>query len=145
MSEQTHKEGHEPTPRRLRDSQAVLIFLGGILLLFVFFAGGAFIGRWSRLSDRAVPAAQPQPASSPQRASTEFFLVEVEVTDSREQADAMVSQLRRQYTSATAEKVATDQRYHVYVGPYGEEAANTVAAELAQQGIPSVTVTPYRR
>jgi hypothetical protein len=122
-----------------------VVFVIGLLILFGFFAGGAFVGRWSRLPEApaASPATTPAPAALGERG--EYFLVEVQVTDDRDAADALVTKLRRQYTSATVETDQSDRRYHVYVGPYDAAAANTVAAELTSQDLPGVTVKPYRR
>jgi cell division septation protein DedD len=124
----------------LRGWQSFLVFLGSVIIVFGFFATGAFIGR------RAAPRGETAPAAPAQRSSTEWFLVEVAVVETRDRADAIVSQLRRQYTSASAEQDASDRHYHVYVGPYNNrEAADTVVAELTEQGAPSVTIKPFRR
>jgi hypothetical protein len=132
------------TPVGPRDTRAVVVFVIGLLILFGFFAGGAFVGRWSRLPEAPEqPAAAAAPA--PQAERGEYFLVEVLVTDDRDAADALVTKLRRQYTSATVETDQTDHRYHVYVGPYDAAAANTVAGELTSQDLAGVTIKPYRR
>jgi hypothetical protein len=131
------------TPVGPRDVRAVVVFVTGLLILFGFFAGGAFVGRWSRVPEP--PAEPPQSAQPAARPAAEYFLVEVLVTDQQEPADALVARLRRQYTSATVETDQTDRQYHVYVGPYDAAAANTVAAELTAQGLSGVTLKPYRR
>jgi len=132
-----------------RDVRAFVVFAVGLLVLFGFFAGGAFVGRWSRLPEAPVaPQPDPAPAGSPSpadRTSSTYFLVEVLVTDDRAAAESLVGKLRRQYTSATVETDQTDQKYHVYVGPYDEAAATTVATELRGQGEGTVELKPYRR
>jgi hypothetical protein len=148
MTRQLLTGRHEPrtavrTPVGPRDTRAVVVFVVGLLSLFGFFAGGAFVGRWSRLPE--APAFSAQQAEPAEKAPAEYFLVEVQVTDDHEAANALVTRLRRQYTSATVETDQTDRKYHVYVGPYDAPAANTVAAELAVQGLTSVTLKPYRR
>jgi hypothetical protein len=140
MDAQTPGEGKGPS--RGRESQAILIALAGLLLLYGFFAAGAYVGRWS--NPRAVTT-PPAARSASREPSTDYFLVEVEVVDSREKADALLGQIRRHYTSATVELDPSDRRYHIYVGPYDADAANTVATELKQQGREMITIKPYRQ
>src|SRR6185369_15806560 len=94
--------------RLLRGREAFAIFLGGVMLVFAFFAGGLLIGKWSK-------PAPPAPQAAPERGPTEYFVVEVGVVDTSADANERVQQLRRQYTSATAELDPTDHRYHVCV------------------------------
>ena len=131
--------------KQLRDSHAFLIFLGGVVLLFAFFATGAYIGRWSARQRAAVAAPEPPPPPA-QASSTDRFLVQVAVFDTRAQADDLVRKLRRKYTSARLERDGSDRRYRVLVGPYAADEANLVAEDLKHQdGIDVVGVTPYRR
>jgi hypothetical protein len=124
-------------PLGSRNGRALLVFFGGVIVLFAFFAVGAYIGRW--------PRATPAPAATAEAPapSSERFLVEAAVFDSAEQAEQKVEQLRKIYTSAVARLEPRDRLYHVYVGPYQLDQANAIAAELRDKGLPSATVKPF--
>jgi cell division septation protein DedD len=131
--------------KRPRDSHPFLIFLGGVALLFAFFATGAYIGRWSA-QQRHATAIPETPAASSQAISTDRFLIEIAVFETRGQADDLVRKLRRKYTSARMEPGESDRKYHVLVGPYVADEASAVAEDLKQQhGIDVVGITLYRR
>lgn len=117
-----------------RESRALLIFFGSVLVLFAFFAVGAFVGKWSRPA--AGPAPAPQ-ASEASRGATEYFLVEVAVVESQSDASALLGKLQQQYFSAwSAPDPSNPSLLSVYVGPYPQrEQAETVRAELAEQGM----------
>ena len=128
-----------------RDLRALLVFCGGVLLLYAFFASGAYIGSRSRPAAPRAEEAAPQPADGADRGATARFRVEVAVVDNRESADEIVSKLRRQYASAWVALEPHDRLYHVYLGPYPLDQANTVRAELEEQGLQSVAVKPNAR
>ena len=115
-------------PLGARDLRALLVFFGGVLVLFAFFAAGAYVGRWPHSRGTT------QQAGTAPRTDSERYLVEVGVFDSLEKAGETVQQLRPQYTSARGVFEPADRRYHVYVGPYRLDEANTVAEELRQRG-----------
>jgi cell division septation protein DedD len=117
-----------------RESRALLVFFGGVLILFAFFAVGAYVGRWG--GARPEPAAR-QPAPEPPRGPAEYYLVEVAVVSSEGEADALRDKLRQQYISAYSTRdPANPALFNVYVGPYPQrEQADTVRAELAEQGM----------
>ena len=117
-----------------RESRALLVFFGGVLILFVFFAVGAYVSRWGRSEPES---AARQPAPEPPRGPTEYFLVEVAVVPTQSDADALLGKLRQQYISAYATRdPANPALFSVYVGPYPQrEQADTVRAELAEQGM----------
>jgi len=125
-------------PLGSRDLRALLVFFGGVLALFVFFAAGAYVGRWPR--PRAGEAPQ---TAAPARADAELYLVEVAAFETQEKADDMVQQLRRQYISVRASYEPADRLFHVYAGPYPADEANTVATELRQLGAQTVVVKPF--
>jgi hypothetical protein len=126
-------------PLGSRNGRALLVFFGGVIVLFAFFAVGAYIGRWPRATPPPAPTATAE-APAP---SSERFLVEAAVFDSAEQAEQKVEQLRKIYTSAVARLEPRDRLYHVYVGPYQLDQANAIAAELRDKGLPSATVKPF--
>jgi cell division septation protein DedD len=118
-----------------RESRALLVFFGGVLVLFAFFAVGAYVGRLARPAAR--PAPQPPAPVEPARGPTEYFLVEVALLDNQADAEALVAKLRQQYISAwTAPDPANPGLYGVYLGLYPHrEQAETIRAELAEQGL----------
>jgi cell division septation protein DedD len=122
------------------DLRAIRVFFGGVLLLSGFFGVGLLVARMGR------PAASPAPSATEtaRRPDTERYLVEVAVLESQEKATELVQQLRRQYASAWTAQDAGDRQYHVYAGPYPLEQSQTVAQELVQQGVQSVTIKPYQ-
>jgi cell division septation protein DedD len=120
-----------------RDLRALLVFFGGVLILFMFFAAGAYVGRWPR------PGA-PQAAAG-QRGDAELYLVEVATFDAQDRANDTVQQLRRQYISVRAVFEPADRLFHVYAGPYPVDEASTVADELRQRGAQAVAIKPYTR
>ena len=124
-----------------RDKRALLVFFGGALVLFAFFAAGALIGKWARGAGESGQAA----SGSGARQAGEYYLVEVTVVDDRDRGDGIVNQLHRKYTSAfLAQDRANAGLYHVYIGPYpGLDQANGVADDLKQSGYPSVSVKPF--
>jgi hypothetical protein len=126
-------------PLDARERRALVVFFGGLLVLFAFFAAGAYVGRWPRRG------AQEPAAASGQRRDAERFLVEIGVFDTQQKADDMVQQLRRQYTSVHGVLEPADRLFHVYAGPYPADEANTVADDLRQRGAQSVVVKPYAR
>jgi cell division septation protein DedD len=123
-------------PLDSRDLRALLVFFGGVLVLFGFFAAGAYVGRWPRQT------ARPS-ATAGARADAELYLVEVASFDAQDKANDTVQQLRRQYISVRAVYDSTDRLFHVYAGPYPADEANTVADELRQRGTQTVVVKPY--
>jgi cell division septation protein DedD len=120
-----------------RERKALLVFFGGVVILFAFFAAGAFVGRW--------PKGAPALAGAGQRGDAELFLVEVGAFETQDRANESVTQLRRQYTSARAVYDATDRLFHVVVGPYPQGEAGVVADELRQRGVQAPAVKPYTR
>jgi cell division septation protein DedD len=114
-----------------RESRALLVFFGGALVLFAFFAIGTYIGRHAR------PSATDRPAPTEARGAAEYYLVEVAVVDKQSDADALLAKLRQQYISAySAQDPSNPGLYSVYVGPYPHrDQADTVRAELADQGL----------
>ena len=118
-----------------RESRALLVFFGGVLVLFAFFAVGAFVGKWGR----PAPQTQREPAAATEapRGPADYFLVEVAVVNSQADADALLGKLRQQYISAFAAPDPANPGLHsVYVGPYPDrEQADTVRAELVEQGM----------
>jgi len=122
------------------DHRAIRLFFGGTLLLAVFFGAGVFVARLGR----SAPAAGAAAADAPRRADNERFLVGVGVLDSQEKATDLVQQLRKQYTSAWVAQDAGDRLFHVYCGPYPLEQSQTVAEDLRQQGVQSVSIKPYQ-
>jgi hypothetical protein len=124
-------------PLGSRDGRALLVFFGGVIVLFAFFAVGAYIGRWPR----PTPSASRPPVADAPRGAERYF-IEAAVFDSPSVADKKVEELRRKYTSAHARLDARDRLYHVYIGPYVLEEANAVAAELRDMGLQTVVVKP---
>ena len=127
-------------PLGSRDGRALLVFFGGVIVLFAFFAAGAYVGRWPRPAPNA-----PQSVAVDEPRGAELYLVEAAVFDGPEAADETVQQLRRKYTSARARLEARDRLYHVYVGPYRLDEANAVAADLRELGLQTVAVKPVER
>jgi cell division septation protein DedD len=124
-------------PLGSRDGRALLVFFGGVIILFAFYAVGAYVGRWPR----GAPSAPPSVAADAPRSGERYF-VEAAVFDNADMAEAKVEQLRRKYTSAHAKLDARDRLYHVYIGSYRLDEANAVAAELREMGLQSVVVKP---
>ena len=125
-------------PLGSRDLRALLVFFGGVVALFAFFAAGAYVGRWPRPS--AVDAPQ---AAAPPRADSEPYLVEVAAFETEEKADDLVQKLRKKYTSMRGVYEPADRLFHVYAGPYPADQANAVAEDLRRDGVQSVTVKPF--
>lgn len=126
----------EPQARGTQ-TRALVTFGAGALALLAVFAAGAVIGRQSRPGDVTDEAPAPAAASTP----GERYLVEVAVLDNRSEAERILTQLRRQYTSAWIAADAGGRLFHVYVGPYpNADQANTVRSELADQGMQPVVV-----
>ena len=133
------REGSES--RRARDRWALALFAGGAVVLFAFFAAGAYIGR----SSRAPADEEPREAAPARPAPQRMVRVEAEAAESRERADEVVAALRRKYTSAAVEQDRADGRFHVYVGPYPERDAEAVAAEIRDLGYDQVRLLPFAR
>ena len=126
-------------PLGSRDGRALLVFFGGVIILFAFFAVGAYVGRWPRGGPSPAPSAG---ADAPR--SGEQFYVEAAAFDNPDLAEEKVKQLRTKYTSAHAKLDARDRLFHVYVGPYELDKADAVAAELRGMGLQTVEVKPRR-
>lgn len=126
-------------PLGARDLRALLVFFGGVLILFVFFAAGAYVGRWPHSRGTTLPAATGQ------RSDSELYLVEVAAFDTADKADEVVQKRYKQYTSIRRVFEPTDRLHHVYVGPYPLDQANALAEDLRQHGAPSAVVKPYAR
>ena len=124
-------------PLGSRDLRALLVFFGGVVALFVFFAAGAYIGRWPR--PRVTDAPQ---AAAPERTDSEPYLVEVAVFETQEKADDLVKMLRKKYTSVRGVYEPADRLFHIYAGPYPADQANVVAEDLRRAGVQSVVVKP---
>jgi hypothetical protein len=132
--------GVDVDDQRARDRRALALFVAGGVFLFVFFAAGTYLGRWSKATD------VPEPTPAPSRSAPQAMVrVEAAATDSRERADEIVFTLRRKYTSATTEHGRSDGLYRVFVGPYPADEAEAVAAEIRDLGYGDVRLEPFGR